>query len=586
MKTVFISIVIICLLGWNSYSQGQSEFFVAGQGDSVSFKILWAPINWPSDLKGVNVKRKSGDGDWVLLNEKPITPSTNNVNDLSDATNDQASLDQLGQVYDSLILNKKIPILSEQEMSTRFLIDSDKSKFLRLFAFMDFNFPLVMGYAYWDFPQKSGSYTYGLFAVNKSGEEASTAMHILKWQYGYEAKIDVGAVVESKKIKRKTGVSTVWELSTGELEEKNIKGFDIYRLDSLGREKKMNDTPIRVNMLEDSTSLISMDEEVDNSKRWSYRAVPISIFDIAGSPIDVVFQGATYLDLSSLTLSLGEDRPEDKSVQLEWEVQAGNPSAISGFKIYRKEKLSDESYLVSALLSSGVRTFEDTTILQSGYYFYEVEIESMAGENHLSSPLMVYKQLVHRPGRPIGLRGSVVKNGGERFVYLAWQSPEDAEGYQLYIDGIMSSGLALDGSAGIIEETKYQFPIKAQYGKEYRFAVSAVNNNEVEGELSDTLTIFIPSEFLPQINIWPIAKEDSQVTLNWEYPDFIQDLEGFRLYQNGIMVADESTLGSDVRRWQSEELETGKYSYELEAVTRFDISSQKSKPRNFNIQEP
>lgn len=589
MKTVFISIALLCLFGGNVYSQSTPELFVAGQGDSISFKILWAPINWPSDLNGVNVKRKSGDGDWVLLNENPIRPSTDNVNDIDDATNDPAILGQLRLVYDSLISNEKIPSLSEEEMDTRFLSDPAKSKFLKLLAFLDFNFPLVIGYAYWDFPQDSGSYTYGLFAVNNSGEEASIPFDTLRWQYGSKAKIDVGAIVESEKIKRRTGVNTVWKLSTRELKEKNIKGFDIYRLDSLGTVKKLNDTPIRVNMIEDSTSLISMDEEVDNSKRWSYRAVPISIFDITGSPVDVVFQGTAYLNLSDLILSLGEDRPEDQSVPLEWEVQADNPSAISGIKVYRKQKLSDERSLVSPILDSGVRTYEDTTISQSGYYFYELEIESVAGENHISSPLMVYKQLVRRPGSPIALRGSVVKNGDERLVYLAWQSPAgelDIAGYQLYIDGVMSNGLALDGSAGIIEETKYQFPVKAQYGKEYRFAISALNDDQVEGVLSDTLKIFVPSESLPNLNIWPISKQDFKLTLNWEYPDFIQDLEGFRLYQNGIMIADESILGKGARSWQSEELETGKYSYELQAVTRFDILSPKSKPRNFNIQEP
>ena len=69
------------------------------------------------------------------------------------------------------------------------------------------------------------------------------------------------------------------------------------------------------------------------------------------------------------------------------------------------------------------------------------------------------------------------------------------------------------------------------------------------------------------------------MTFDWKYPTDIPDLEGFRIYQNGVLIANEAEIRATQRSWTSTDLESGKYTYQIEAVTTFKILSNKSGER-------
>lgn len=579
--------LLFCLiLGFWSYGQNLRVFF-RSQGDSTGFKILWAPENWPEDIQGINVKRRTQNGEWIKLNQRVITPSSNEAEDVADVTTSSTFASRLSAKYDSLITNNKIPILSDSEMYNQFLSNPDRIKFLKFLASVEFDFALILGYGFYDRnPPVANSYSYGIFVVDDSGIEFSEPIHNIDWNYGSNVEIQLDVESEINKLRRKTGIEVIWRIPTAPLDEYNIKGFHVYRMDSLGQRKRLTETPTRVNMAEEIAPLYFVDREIDNTKDWIYEAVPISIFDIEGSPLVAEYQGADFPENLGFELSVGQSQLEDPSVILNWTLNSEANEFIASYRVLRRQQITEKPTVIDSIMEGGIRTFSDESITSSGYYFYRVEFITTQGEQYTSNEQMVYKQLVNKPETPTNLRGVVIKERGQELIYLTWTAPEEnIFGYQLYIDAIMNDGLALDGSLGILKQPSYKYPIKSRYGKAYHFAVVSLNTDQIESNLSDTIEIFVPSKSLPQVNIWPIAKEQNQVTLNWNYQDEIEDLEGFRLYQNGELILDESTLGSEARQWVSDPLESGGYSYEIEAVTSYEIASPRSKPRNFTIEE-
>ncbi|MBS9464356.1 hypothetical protein KIM67_18185 [Flagellimonas sp. 389] len=206
--------------------------------------------------------------------------------------------------------------------------------------------------------------------------------------------------------------------------------------------------------------------------------------------------------------------------------------------------------------------------------------------------------------KPKNLKGKIIKIQGERFIQLTWgeQPHEDIKEleYLLYVSGICKE-LALQASIDIRKNRYnypvhnrfgklYQFQIKAQYQSErvyvYQFPNKALHEKEYEytkSPMSDTLSVYVPSKDLPKVNIWPISKDGSIVTLNWKYSDEINDLAGFRLYENGKLILSEEKLTAKSRNWKSNSLQPGKYKYQIEAVSKFDVKSELSQARNFTI---
>ncbi len=190
--------------------------------------------------------------------------------------------------------------------------------------------------------------------------------------------------------------------------------------------------------------------------------------------------------------------------------------------------------------------------------------------------------------KPKNLNGTIIEKENKRYVRLTWgEDPhEDIAGleYLLYVAGI-GKELALQASIDIKRNTYdyltpnrfgklYQFQVQARYEKQYSFEKSPV---------SDTLSVYVPSKELPTTSVWPISLNGSKITLNWKYSNLIDDLAGFRLYENGELILSEKELTADSRRWESSDLLPGKYEYQIEAVSKYAIKSELSIPRLFNI---
>ncbi|MEM7486745.1 MAG: hypothetical protein AAF348_16175 [Bacteroidota bacterium] len=206
----------------------------------------------------------------------------------------------------------------------------------------------------------------------------------------------------------------------------------------------------------------------------------------------------------------------------------------------------------------------------------------------LTAQQLTESQIRKLTEKPESLKGEIVKVNGEKFIQLSWgdETHEDINEleYLLYVSGI-GEELALQASIDI-RKNKYNYPVYNRFGKLYQFQVEALYEKEYESirsPISDTLSVYVPSKELPRVNIWPLSKEGATVTLHWKYSDEIDDLAGFRLYENGKLILSEEKLTTKSRNWKSSSLKPGKYEYQIEAVSKFDVKSELSKPRFFTI---
>lgn len=549
--------------------------------------MVWVPEAWPDELKGFNVKRKAKDEDnWVQLNQSVIVPSSDQRLDVRNVTTSSAEEARLLLVYDSLVSNDKIPVFSESQMKEQFLQDADKIKFLKFLATVSFDFPLVIGYGFHDMSFSYGKeYQYAVFSVNESGLESQNPTFSVNWISAKEQKIDIPYKANVKKIRRKKGLVATWYVPTDSLDFYDVKGFHVYRVDSAGSRSMVTEQPIRVNMLEEEAPIIYSDPELDNAKPWAFEAVPVTIFDEEGTSMNVKSPFEYFPEDVSLVFRINETPFDQPLVSLRWEIESTINPFVKEFRVLRRENINEPADTIAVISDPAARTYSDGSVVSSGYYLYSAELVTTIGRRLLSAEKMVYKQLVDVPSTPQNLQGRVNSKGATTTnVYLSWlpvQHPK-LKGYQLYTDGILSQGLAREGSIGIINQNSFNYPVQARYGKEYRFAISSVTTENIESELSDTISVFVPSKSLPQVNVWPISKNDGVVTLNWTYLEDIEDLQGFRIYENGQLVEE---IESSERQWASNTLDGGRYTYEVEAFTRFGVQSKLSKPRVFLIEE-
>ena len=123
---------------------------------------------------------------------------------------------------------------------------------------------------------------------------------------------------------------------------------------------------------------------------------------------------------------------------------------------------------------------------------------------------------------------------------------------------------------------KFKIVVDTHTGVNYLFAIALVDNNETATIITDTVKVAIPSISLPYLAIWPITTEGRKITINWKYKNNIADLAGFRVYMNNTLLANEQTVGKELRSWTTKELEPGKYTFQIEAITSFGVVSPRS----------
>jgi hypothetical protein len=182
------------------------------------------------------------------------------------------------------------------------------------------------------------------------------------------------------------------------------------------------------------------------------------------------------------------------------------------------------------------------------------------------------------PLRPAGLKARWLQEDGKTYVELAWNpkyaSDSVTAGYKVY--SIVSSGPRVNACTvmPLIHGNTCRFEVTDTRETRYKFSVMAVSATDMQSEMSDSVETVIPSSLLPAPDMLACTRERNVITLQWEYPR-VEGLKGFRIYQDGTIVANEYEVDRQATRYSTVAEDDLDHKFEIVAVYKSNVKSER-----------
>lgn len=187
---------------------------------------------------------------------------------------------------------------------------------------------------------------------------------------------------------------------------------------------------------------------------------------------------------------------------------------------------------------------------------------------------------------PTGLKAKLIQTDSINLVQLSWSKKSNKDsvtvGYNLLTNFPPHEELMISQKAGVVYDTSYLYPISNVRGAKYRFALMGLKNfPKVErSEVSDVVEILVPSTEIPHVQLNKVKQGAGKLIVNWNYPNDIADLSGFKIFLNGELLTE---IPSDKRVVEYEVGETGTYIFQVRAYTN-NIESKPSQKRLIKVE--
>ncbi len=586
--------IILVLTLFTSSLFCQTNFKLKGEGhdDKVS---VWVRLDkWDQNLDGYYIKRRSvnenGDaGKWKKLHKNMLVPGNESNKNLSNVTNNKklvAELDELRTVYlnNAAEGETKISSITEDELKTQ-LSDPEVAQMIELLFAYDYKIALMFGFGYVDFNKpKSYAVEYGVFPVINSNESSNPSA-TYKWVVG--TKTDLTINIEKQNIKkRRNKVKLEWVFDKDSFDANdNLAGFNIMRKPVGGSYEKINKNTIWVNKGATRRLVIYYDTIPSTDISYSYALVPLSFFNTEGDYYEIKLN--TNIPDEVPPPVIKSDMPYgydfvNNGAEINWEFDPLYNESISGFIVKRMINAGEGFITISDTVAPTSRSYIDKNLqpIANNKYYYQVTALQPESYPLVSKRLTLFYDPYPQPSKPGILKAEPKIENGTARVALSWTEDKDLlsqiKGYQIRSD-FGNDDLASDQNIPLITDFSYNYEVQGVKGKKYLFSLFIVDKKDRSHAYSDTISVIIPSDYIPAVEFESIEVINNKIKLKWDYKEGIDDLAGFRLYRNGNLIADESVLTAEKREWLSVNLPSGKYSYTIQAVSIFGLKTRMSR---------
>lgn len=599
MKQILLpTFLLIFFLPYFSFAQN-AKFKMDGETTKKTVKLLWMPVTWINGFEGVNVKRRAivngSPQEWKKLNSSLIFPESTLKKDLSNIEKDPQQLarliDKRKKLMSALGLNGNKVFSIKREDYLKGMQNKKHLESIKLLISLDYDIAIINGFAMVDrnIP-KADAYEYGLFP-HYTDSTATVPAALFKWKYGDETVVKIDMKVKIKSNRKKTIAKIYWDVNRKQyIENTTISGFNVYRKEKGGEYIQINKKRIVISS-EDGKKpkIFYKDKNIEQGVNYIYAAAPITMFNLVGEKSEIEFNSSKVAEEIKAPL-LVDNAPDNyyprDGVELTWTFEKTQENLIQGFKIQRKFHGESKYEDITDILPVTDRSFNDKFLPPSSTGFYYYRLFVVVEDDFLfSNPVKLFCNPAKLLLVPSNFKAKYVKRGQKLLVRLTWDKKEADDtvtaAYTIFCDRT-TGYLSRESSIPLITENQYYFEIGGEDDVTYKFSVAAIGKNNQMTESSVTDTAYVPTRKLPFLDFSKIDKTNNKVTLNWEYPNDISDLKGFRVFFNGRMVADERTLKSNIRTWQTTTLTKGKHTFQIMAITKYGIYSEKS-PLRFAI---
>ena len=576
MKTFFISFCAV--LAQYSVCLGQSATtnLLAQSPDGKTVKLVWFMNSIPSDFTGFDIKRKDGIGDWVKLNTEPLLPGIALKKSLTIFEKDNTEATRIQNKLKDLIKIGKLKEYDYQSFLSKWKQSDKDIMDIIYMAGQDFDISVMCGFGYVDhtLSQKT-DYEYAVFSHANDMMLASVT-----WNYGEIPDLNVIKEITSQAGNGKKGIKIIWAADEKKVKSNYVAGFNIYK-----KGIRLNESPIVSIDAAHLSDYFWNDASANAFTADQYSISAQTLFGIEGIIKSYTYEPSQHPEeykKAVVTSVLSSGYYFKDGITINWSFPLEEEHYLKGFYV-EKDNMPDGYKRVSELLSPSTRTFIDKTGSSVSSKIRMRVIALYQDRTSVSGVEMLYSYFpMIDPPKPLNIQ---VVGGIEHknFVMrLKWDSIMNGDvvtkRYKVYSYNPTSRRYYVLADTLPVGTTSFTHIAESGLAADYHFFVRAVSLSGMESEPSDTVVAKSLSLELPAPTFIKNVTDGSKVYLMWVYPD-VADLLGYRLYADGVLIADENILGKTVKAHIIESVEPGTTTtYSLCAITIRGITGPNSSP--------
>jgi hypothetical protein len=573
MKHYLLAVIGILLGAHTLYAQNARARLLVQSPDGKKVMLLWLLSKWDGDITGFDIKRKDGIDGWVKLNSQPIMPGISMKKDPAIVNADKEEVNKLKARLFKLLTSRK---LSETE-NAGYLQSLANDKALHDMNDMmlhDYEIAQMNGFAYIDYTAtKKTDYQYGVFI---QGTDIMLAK--ASWNYGEIPDMNTVKEITSKRGAGTTGVRVMWNADVNKMKAANVAGFNIYR-----QGIRLNDFPIMATGTGDPSEFAWDDRSANGAYPIQYSISAESIFGIEGIIRSYTYDPANHPD-EYRKAEVTEVTPMGyyfkEGINVKWNFPKEYERFIKGFYL-EKNNMPGSYVRVSPLIEPAARTYTDKTPSSvSSYIRYRVV--AVYNDRTLRNGIeQLYNYFPgNEPPQPQNLIAAIETANKKDLIHLHWDAPIKGDnitaGYVVYNYSTVQNKYVPLNIDHPVKTTNYDFPFIEGSASQYKFYVIAVSKSGAESVASDTVTISMPQSILPPPTITKVFPYNGRAGIQWQYTT-VSNLKGFRVFQNKMLIANESELDRNTREFVTPKLATGTYSFTIQAISMEGALSDYSK---------
>lgn len=540
MKLIIVAIIaVFCsLVTWGQ--NGDATLF-AQSPDGKQVHLLWSFRKAPTDTAGYYIAWKNNNSGWKPINRNNYVPGFINFQNSKQVKISKcvALLEKLG-----------IDNFSQSKFLTAWTANDKGMKTIAYTASQSFECATCIGLAAKDTPATTTVISYGLFSASNKQLLATTT-----WAPGSTSKLESVNNISTRPLQgEQKGIIVTWNADLAKLSETHVSGFYVYK-----EGIRMNDWPVsNSNNTSNITEFSFIDSNASAEENINYGISAVTSLGIEGPIITYQhlpeehpkkYESARVTRIESL----GFYFKEGTSVQ--WSLPKEIEQFVKGF-VVEKQNIPGVYKIVSGILPATTRSFIDSSGSNiDGYLAIRVTTIYKDRTSITGQPLLYSYLPMLEPVRPTNLTAKQTGDDRGGSIQIMWDEPMQGDSltdkYRIYLGDEQSGSFSPLQTTLSKNKHIYTHSVPAgSSGIKFKFFVSSISKDGSESAPSDTIVVTLPKNLLKAPEFVAKAMPSRQVKVNWQYPK-VTELEGFRVYINNELVADEKILKANSREYIS-----------------------------------
>ena len=575
---------LIVLINFFLLSSANAQWIkLHGMVENKMVKLYWETHDWPEDLYGFNIKRiEEGTDEWVKLNKEVISPQFNENNYWSNQGMNNEQTAYIKEKFEEYIDLGKVQLVKNEQFLKLLKNAGGLKSGDRIRMKNDFDLAFIAGFGFIDnIDIKDKKYTYGIFYVQDGGKEKAepeATFSIINTD-----KLQIDQTFE----KAKKGINISWTMSSKEVRDLGMFGFNIYRskkgIKSL---EILNKRPLGSVKTENDTLVWNyQDNQADNSKDYIYAIAPVNMFQKEIKRFVKKYNSKKFqiLEIPSIdTLHL----VNDIQVLVKWRKKFTKKELkrIKELKVERTESNKLLFKPISNILAGDSYQFIDSIKKEYGkIYVYRLVVVDKNNKKWYSKTKSMLFLGEPKPPKPANARAEFKMIGETPNIVLSWDSKlkNDSltKGYIISTDELKQGVFLRLASLSIITKNNYTYQLNTNGGREFQFKIIPVSIDGVHGPVA-VVKYQVPLINVPSVTDFIVSLTDnSKIKLKWNFPDNTP-VKGFNIKMNGKIIATYQDVDSTYREWtitNSEFEKEGVNGFVIQSVGEFSISDSPRK---------